>query len=169
MLTVCNNGRVAVTIEVEILAFPREGGRSSDPAKIFLWIWYCVQYIGQHRVTRDPQKWPISPQKVIFFPQKIYALLSSKSRESHLRTLPIGLTALVRHDPKVLKIDSNILGTGEYPLSRVGNAPPPSGSYVRYRGVWRRRAGQKSVFAKRKQTFDPWPPNGSRVWCLRVR
>ena len=26
MLTVCNNGRVAVTIEVEILAFPREGG-----------------------------------------------------------------------------------------------------------------------------------------------
>ena len=38
MLTVCNNGRVAVTIEVEILAFPREGGRSSDPAKIFLWI-----------------------------------------------------------------------------------------------------------------------------------
>ena len=35
MLTVCNNGRVAVTIEVEILAFPREGGRSSDPAKIF--------------------------------------------------------------------------------------------------------------------------------------
>ena len=71
MLTVCNNGRVAVTIEVEILAFPREGGRSSDPAKIFLWIWYCVQYIGQHRVTRDPQKWPISPQKVIFSPKKL--------------------------------------------------------------------------------------------------
>ena len=33
-------------------------------------------------------------------------------------TLPIGFTALVRHDPKVLKIDSNIFVTGEYP-------PPP--------------------------------------------
>ena len=56
------------------------------------------------------------------------------------------------------------------PTLKNGEMPPLlSGSYVRYRGVWRRRAGKKSVFAKQKQTFDPWPPNGSRVWCLRVR
>ena len=56
------------------------------------------------------------------------------------------------------------------PTLKNGEMPPLlSGSYVRCRGVWRRRAGKKSVFAKQKQTFDPWPPNGSRVWCLRVR
>ena len=56
------------------------------------------------------------------------------------------------------------------PTLKNGEMPPLLfGSYVRYRGVWRRRAGKKSVFAKQKQTFDPWPPNGSRVWCLRVR
>ena len=58
----------------------------------------------------------------------IYKLLSSKS--SHLRTLPIGLTVLVRYDPKVLKIDSNILGTGEYPLSRMGKCPPFSPGHM---------------------------------------
>ena len=60
----------------------------------------------------------------------IYELLSSKSRESHLRTLPIGLTVLVRYDPKVLRIDSNILGTGEYPLSRMGKCPPFSPGHM---------------------------------------
>ena len=35
MLTVCNKGRVAVTIEVKILAFPKREEGGSEHAKIF--------------------------------------------------------------------------------------------------------------------------------------